>query len=628
MDGSRRVNIAESKKIVRKTREKSDLSPTNITKKENTGILKKRESPRETPQDIRDNGRPRQENSQSSALDIDSVCDSGEAIPATRVDNEERRPELCVDLGLMRQTHSGEGRGEKLGGSKAVGTGDDDQSNSDLSEDELASKPVVDSDYDTDLDMDDRKWLYPEKYETDTTGRARYIKACQDEGVQPVRTFLLNMQEEHLVLKHHGLGPKAMKALATPLENNTSIETIDLEGNWIMAEGMACLCRVLRENVYVTRLNISENKLGNEGAVSVCNLLTSNRQIDHINLAGNDIGNPTIEDFYNILTQSGSVLKHLNLRHNNFDDASAQRFKDALVENESLEFLDLSWNNFQSKGCVLLAEGLKENVGLKELAVSMNGFGLEGGKALGKALQSNRTLYKLDASYCRLPIECTGEIALGLMNNDKLGVLDLSYNCMDADSALVVLTGLHNNDSSELHFFELGNTRVNLKFKEVADKLSAERGLVVQHGGVNEDYKAQIAELDPMEAFRRDPMTKLKEWLSYAGYRLIDLMRTFDKDQSMSISIREFREGIASTKIPLSEEQMQILIKKLDTDGDGEIDFSELVEGDKTHRKNKREVDKYVKEKNEKEKEKEKQEKLILDPSKKSVKLIDEKENS
>ena len=47
------------------------------------------------------------------------------------------------------------------------------------------------------------------------------------------------------------------------------------------------------------------------------------------------------------------------------------------------------------------------------------------------------------------------------------------------------------------------NTRVNLKFKDVADKLCEERGLVIQHGGVNEDYRAQITELDPMEAFKR-----------------------------------------------------------------------------------------------------------------------------
>ncbi|GFR97330.1 leucine-rich repeat-containing protein [Elysia marginata] len=580
MEGSRRTHVAETKKIQRKTKEKTDISLPISLDKEPAGILKKKEEPELGI--LRDS-------SNTNASDENRVMDriaSGKTVHISETRQDEA--DVNLDTDVVGQANNGQTEQKELNSGR--GSNSDNFSDSELSEDEQQDRHVVDSDYDTDLEMNDHKWLYPEKYEHDTTGKAKYIKACQDEGVQPVRTFLNNMQEEHLQLKHHGLGPKAMKALSTPLEN------------------------------------LSENKIGNEGAVLVCNLLSSNRHIDHVNLAGNEIGNPTVENFYNVLTQPGTVLKHLNLRHNNFDDGSAQRFKEALIENETLEFLDLGWNNFQSKGCVLLAEGLKENVGLKELAVSMNGFGLEGGKALGKALQANRTLYKLDASYCRLPIECTKDIALGLMNNDKLGVLDISYNSMDAESALVILLGLQQNDSSELLFFELGNTRVSLKFKEVGDKLSEERGLVIQHGGVSEDYKTQITELDPMEAFKRDPMTKLKEWLANAGYRLIDLMRTFDKDQSMTISIREFREGIASTKIPLTEEQLQILINKLDKDGDGEIDFSELVDGDKTHRQNKREIDKYVKEKEQKAKEQAKQEKLAMESSKKKDKKAKEKE--
>ena len=62
------------------------------------------------------------------------------------------------------------------------------------------------------------EWLFPEKYEHDTSGQAKYTRACEEEGVQPVRTFLNNMQAEDLALKHHCLGPKAIKALATPLE--------------------------------------------------------------------------------------------------------------------------------------------------------------------------------------------------------------------------------------------------------------------------------------------------------------------------------------------------------------------------------------------------------------------------
>ena len=39
-------------------------------------------------------------------------------------------------------------------------------------------------------------------------------------------------------------------------------------------------------------------------------------------------------------------------------------------------------------------------------------------------------------------------------------------------------------------------------------------------------------------------MTKLKEWVEQAGYRLIDLLRHFDKDNSFTISREEFINGI------------------------------------------------------------------------------------
>jgi hypothetical protein len=47
-------------------------------------------------------------------------------------------------------------------------------------------------------------------------------------------------------------------------------------------------------------------------------------------------------------------------------------------------------------------------------------------------------------------------------------------------------------------------------------------------------------------------MTKLKEWVEGAGYRLIDLFKRFDKDGSMSISRDEFVKGIRVRMICVS----------------------------------------------------------------------------
>ena len=55
---------------------------------------------------------------------------------------------------------------------------------------------------------------------------------------------------------------------------------------------------------------------------------------------------------------------------------------------------------------------------------------------------------------------------------------------------------------------------------------------------------AYICNIPMLSVVQRDPMTKLKEWVEQAGYRLIDLLRHFDKDNSMTISRQEFVDGI------------------------------------------------------------------------------------
>jgi Ca2+-binding EF-hand superfamily protein len=53
----------------------------------------------------------------------------------------------------------------------------------------------------------------------------------------------------------------------------------------------------------------------------------------------------------------------------------------------------------------------------------------------------------------------------------------------------------------------------------------------------------------------------------------------------MSVSYDEFKQGLKKAKIPISLAQMDALIKYLDKDQDGEIDFSELVIGQNENQK-------------------------------------------
>jgi len=51
----------------------------------------------------------------------------------------------------------------------------------------------------------------------DHTGKTTYIDTCKRLGVVPASYFLRHMNDRHLSMSHHGLGPSGMKALAATL---------------------------------------------------------------------------------------------------------------------------------------------------------------------------------------------------------------------------------------------------------------------------------------------------------------------------------------------------------------------------------------------------------------------------
>ena len=69
----------------------------------------------------------------------------------------------------------------------------------------------------------------------------------------------------------------------------------------------------------------------------------------------------------------------------------------------------------------------------------------------------------------------------------------------------------------------------------------------------------------------------LKEYVKSNNLRLVDLFNQFDKDKNLSVSREELVRGFRSMKVPLSTEQLDMFMRELDTDGDGEIDYSEFT---------------------------------------------------
>lgn len=62
------------------------------------------------------------------------------------------------------------------------------------------------------------EWLFPERFDLDLTGEAKYVKTCEEMGISPTTYFIKHIQDRELKMKFHGLGPQRMKALAVPLQ--------------------------------------------------------------------------------------------------------------------------------------------------------------------------------------------------------------------------------------------------------------------------------------------------------------------------------------------------------------------------------------------------------------------------
>ncbi|VTJ77272.1 Hypothetical predicted protein [Marmota monax] len=134
-------------------------------------------------------------------------------------------------------------------------------------------------DSETDLEIEDTEKFF-------TIGpKELYLEACKLVGVVPVSYFIRNMEEPHMNLNYHGLGPRGTKAIAIAmvekgpaldqseqgtgevtnrfsffppplgwLKSNTTITKLELEDNCIMDTGVTCLVQMLQENYYLQEL--------------------------------------------------------------------------------------------------------------------------------------------------------------------------------------------------------------------------------------------------------------------------------------------------------------------------------------------------------------------------------------
>ena len=87
----------------------------------------------------------------------------------------------------------------------------------------------------------------------------------------------------------------------------------------------------------------------------------------------------------------------------------------------------------------------------------------------------------------------------------------------------------------------------DLQDEIIEDRKAEEKEIRIIYGGILSDaprVKKGGDDEDAEERLMKDPMHKLKKYVEDAGYRMIDLLKSFDKDQSFTISFEELKEGV------------------------------------------------------------------------------------
>ncbi|GFS19573.1 leucine-rich repeat-containing protein 74A-like [Elysia marginata] len=199
-------------------------------------------------------------------------------------------------------------------------------------------------------------------------------------------------------------------------------------------------------------------------------------------------------------------------------------------------------------------------------------------------LISHRSLRELDLSNNRVEAEGVGGLMLGVQVNTTMTALRLGSNPITPDVATVILRAVLEHKESAIIELDLSNIVIEEEFIRLLDEARKDRLLLVKHGPIIKKGESVVKEGDAISGFV-DPVQALYDYMSQKGYRVIDLFKRFDKDQSMSVTRDEFYTGLVQAHVPMTVGQLEELMEKLDKNKDGIVDLKELMDGEKLFRR-------------------------------------------
>lgn len=418
-----------------------------------------------------------------------------------------------------------------------------------------------------DTDLEDEEEFGEQESDTEL-----YEKVCQKLNVTPVSRFSKTIGQEEVKISHRYLREHGAKAIASVLVNNNTTRKVQIESNELSPRGGVYFGKVLQRNSTLTELNLANNNINKEGIQAIAEALSENTVIKRLDLSGNGLTDKDSK-LLSDAVENNTSLRYLNLSYNKLGELSGQYFGSALSYNNGLIELNLSWNNIRRKGAEAINQSLRYNDVLEKLDLSWNGFDDYGTGELTDSFKRNNSLIELNLRNNRLTDIGIMNIAQGLDGNSALEVLDLSHNSGwgGCEGVKCILECIRKKRSA-LSQLKIRDIHINKSCEElITECLKQNSELEIEFGCKKKDsFLTKKSEVNPVDL--------LKVYLQEHKTHSSDLFKQLDINGQFrdSLTREEFVEGMQRLKV-MKDQYLEKLVELLDSDGDGEIDYSEFV---------------------------------------------------
>ena len=258
-----------------------------------------------------------------------------------------------------------------------------------------------------------------------------------EKGMVPMRKlFTPTVNMTRLYLDGNSIGNMGMHSLMRAMEvSRARITHLSLDLNHIGTAGMLSLADRFPVALGSIRwLSLSENDMsGEDVAKKVAKSLKFSRTLTSLNLSSTRLGSEGASAIAYHLVGKNTVLKSLDMTHNNIRDVGAHAVSLALQVNNVLTRLRLGSNNIGPTGCGSFVIGMNQNETLLELDLSRThhsqvALGVDGARQLSQMLSVNRSLTHLNLYWCDVRSEGAMLLASALEDNKTITKINLGGN--------------------------------------------------------------------------------------------------------------------------------------------------------------------------------------------------------